>query len=263
MFGRSRIVLVALVAALLFAAPASGNPTGAIATATTHADWSDGSFTGSAGFDASSCPDGPPCTWRADLTIQPNTRGCNALNWLPDGDPEVLAIWGSGDQASYGTVTFDLKDQPLLQGVIGQRACLYVAYSSPVVQGEQRTILGSVDMYHFTIVERLPAGGGGTDGAAAVEVAPVEFSPAPGTTNKAPPIAVLSRTTAVAKAKSALKRRYGRSYKRAKRKRLSCAKQSPQVYRCGFSFRDRKRKRSGTVTVSRTSAGIRVTVKAR
>src|SRR4051812_32187484 len=103
MHGRTRITLFAVVAALLFAAPAAANPMGQIA-ATTYADWSAGSFTGSVSFDASSCPEGGSCTpWRADLTTQPNDRpgGC-ATTWLPT-DP-VLAIWDSGEQTSYGTV---------------------------------------------------------------------------------------------------------------------------------------------------------------
>jgi hypothetical protein len=59
----------------------------------------------------------------------------------------------------------------------------------------------------------------------------------------------LSRGTALSRAGSALRRRFGRTYRRGLRKRLICDRRSPSRYRCTFSFRYRKQRQRGTVTV--------------
>jgi hypothetical protein len=86
------------------------------------------------------------------------------------------------------------------------------------------------------------------------------------TLSKQPPAAKgvsLSKTLAISKAKAALKRKYGRTYKGSKRKRLSCKKSPGDTYRCTYSFSYRQKKRSGAVIVRSTTTGIKVTVKAR
>jgi hypothetical protein len=263
MHGRSRTTFIAAIAALAslaFAVPARANPTGEITTATRYSDWSVGSFSGSASFDETSCP-GAPCNWRAELTTQ--SIGCAADPWPPASSESVLTLWSSEIQMQDGTVSFDEHDRALLPGVADQRLCLYIAYTSPVVQGEIAVIAAS--RTNFTIADPPPPGdggggggsGGGGGGAGAV-------SPGTGTqvqTN--PPAATLSSANALAKAKAALKKKFGRAYRKGKKKHLSCAKQSATVYRCSFSFRNRKKKRSGTVTVRQTASGIKTTLKSR
>jgi hypothetical protein len=70
----------------------------------------------------------------------------------------------------------------------------------------------------------------------------------------------LARTTARSKAKRALRRRYGRHYTRARARRLSCDRLGPGAYRCRFSFRYRKKRRSGTVLVRVTTKGIKTKI---
>ena len=74
--------------------------------------------------------------------------------------------------------------------------------------------------------------------------APPPQGPAPAT------VVTLSRATALSKARSALKKRFGKAYKRGKRKRLSCAKRSSTRHRCTYSFRYRQKRQKGTVTVA-------------
>jgi hypothetical protein len=248
------VCIAAFLCWLPISATAEANPTAAITSATTNPDWTVGSFAGSVTFDASNCPEGPLCTWRADLTLQPDAPDypCNALNYLRDGDPKVRLVWSVEDQAPSPTpVIFDERDQPLL-GVIGERLCLYIANTTP----DSRIIGAHKGSLSWTIDSPPGDGGGGGAGSGS------GGGGSPATTKKTPaPTAVLTRAGAVAKAKSALRRKYGRSYNRAKKKKLSCSKKSTSVYRCKFSFRNGKRKRSGTVTVRRTAEGIKTTVK--
>jgi Tol biopolymer transport system component len=69
------------------------------------------------------------------------------------------------------------------------------------------------------------------------------------------PTVTLSVTTVKAKAKSALKRRFGRAYVRGKKKALSCKRLSASSFRCRFSFMYRKKRHSGNVSVSRQANG--------
>jgi hypothetical protein len=182
---------------------------------------------------------------------------CRAENYLFGGDPNVVVMWSVENQTPSPTpVTFDERDRPLLSGVIGQRLCLYVAYNTPVYGEDVTRTIGAYK--DFTVPDSPPAGGGGGGG-----VGSGSGGGGIGTTTKKTPAptAALTRARAVAKAKSALKRKYGRSYNRGKKKKLSCSKKSTSVYRCKFSFRYGKKKRSGTVTVRRTAEGIKTTVK--
>jgi hypothetical protein len=70
----------------------------------------------------------------------------------------------------------------------------------------------------------------------------------------------LSKAVALSKAKSALRRKYGRAYKRG-RKHLACRRQSARKYSCNFTVRYRKQKHTGTVTVRLTSEGIETRVR--
>lgn len=97
----------------------------------------------------------------------------------------------------------------------------------------------------------LPTGHETLSASRTFTVRPAPVTPRPPSTPQPKTAAVtLSRTTVYAKAKSALKARYGRAYRRGKRKRLSCGKRSSTRYRCTFSFRHRKKLRKGIVTVA-------------
>jgi hypothetical protein len=69
----------------------------------------------------------------------------------------------------------------------------------------------------------------------------------------------ISRRRARLEATKALKRRYGRSYRRATRKRLRCTHTTTQ-YRCTFSFQKGSDKRRGLITGSTTASGSKTKV---
>jgi dipeptidyl aminopeptidase/acylaminoacyl peptidase len=74
------------------------------------------------------------------------------------------------------------------------------------------------------------------------------------------PLGSLTKTRASAEARKALKHKYGQSYTRGKRKQLICKKQTATRYRCAFSFKSRKRRRAGTVTVEVNATGAATAV---
>jgi hypothetical protein len=274
-----RVALMAVLVSLLPVASASANPTGQITRAS--AEGTLGSFAGSATYDGSGCASAPPatCAWLAVMTVQPANIApprypCNSDNWTNGGKPPVSVIWNSGAQAAYGTVTFDRTDFPILSGVTDQRLCLYLGYEShfplsnytcadpdpycpPGVSEEQFDIVGSAV---FSVV---PSSGGGGDGGGSGGGGSGGGSGGlpPPSTQQTPPV-VLSKAVAVSKAKAALSKKYGRTYKRGRR-RISCKRRSSQEYSCSFTIRYRKKKRSGTVTVRATAAGIRTKIKSR
>jgi hypothetical protein len=200
---------------LASSAPAA---TGQISRADATADWSHGSIAGSVS-------DFPPPThraWSARAYVVANGVVCHS-NDFPDPYPVApQLVWESvpGDQ----NPSFDIPDVALNSG-ISPRICLYGVYEHQTLpgQGYYRTLMAS---RFFTVPPPPPQG-----------------TPPPTT------VVALSRATAVSKARSALKKRFGKAYKRGKRKRLSCAKRSSTRYRCTFSFRYRK-KRKGIVIVS-------------
>jgi hypothetical protein len=273
-----RGALIAVVVSLSSAAPASANPSGQITRATTNAEGTLGSFAGSATYDGSGCVSAPAttCPWIAIMTVQPANIApprypCNSDNWSYGGNPSVRVIWSSGAQAAYGTVVFDREDFPILGGVTDQRLCLYLGYQSasphsnytcadpdpycpPGVSEEQFDIVGSAV---FSV--EPSTGGGGSGGGGGGSGGGGSGGSPPASTQQAPRV-VLSKALAVSKAKAALSKKYGRAYKRGRR-RLSCNRRSSQVYACSFTLRYRKKKRSGTVTVRTTTAGIKTTIK--
>jgi hypothetical protein len=195
--------------------------TGQITRADATADWSQGSVAGSvAGLEPASYGID---SW-ARAYVVPNGAVCTAFEvYDPKPPDDFKVIWesASGDQ----NPSFDLPDVTLNSG-ISPRVCLYSVYRAnfwlPGVY--YRTLLAS---RFFTVPPPPPPLAQGT-----------------------PPVATLSRATALSKATSALKKRFGKAYKRGKRKRLSCAKQSSTRYRCAFSFRYRKKRRQGIAIVS-------------
>ena len=87
--------------------------------------------------------------------------------------------------------------------------------------------------------------------------------PPPAQTGSAPPLApaLLAKQRATGAAKRALKRRFGRAYKRAKRKQISCKRRSLTRFRCRYSFGSKTTKRKGIVEV--LLVGSRVTTRFR
>ena len=123
--------------------------------------------------------------------------------------------------------SFDIPDVPLNIG-ISPRICIYGVYEYLFWPGAlDQTLLAS---RLFTVPPPPP----------------LPSPPAQGEKSAV----TLRRGTALSKARSALKRRFGKAYRRGNRKRLRCRKQSSTQYLCTFSFRHRKKRRDGTLTVA-------------
>ena len=185
--------------------------TGQITRADATADWSQGSVAGSvAGLP-------PPALYlfgsAAMAFVVPNSFVCDAQN-LPGYFPSSPYDGAIRLIWMGGDESFDLPNVPLYKG-ISPRICLYATHKNLTLPGVwNATLLAS------------------------------RFFTAPAT------VVTLSRATALSKARSALKKRFGKAYKRGKRKRLSCAKRSSTRHRCTYSFRYRQKRQKGTVTVA-------------
>jgi hypothetical protein len=260
---RRLLAVTAVLMGLVFPATAVANPTGQITRAASTPDGAHGSFAGSVTYDGSGCAD--PCHWRAFLTVQPwrfepPLYNCNAGDWSYSGDPSVLVAWESSDQTTYpATVAFDGQDFPIVPNVADQRVCLYIAYTSGP---EEETVLIIPPSLTFTVDPPTGGGGGGGSGGGGGGTGGGGSAGSTPSTQQKTQTLSLSKQQATSRAKSALARKYGRAYKRGKR-RLSCKRQSSSAYRCSFSIRYRKKRHSGSVTVRATTAGIKATVRAR
>jgi hypothetical protein len=227
------VACAALIALTAWSPTAAFGTTGEITRADASPDWLHGSI---AGYVTDLPPSRYPETgaeiWDALAFVQPASYACNSFNPYyrnyPDGaDKSVKLAWR-------GTTSFDIEDFQL-DGSYGKRVCLY----------EHHEYLNLPDGggYYVLLADRL-----------LTVPQPPLLPPTQGQ-----PVVTLSRATAFSKAKSALKRRFGKAYKRGKRKRLSCAKQSSTRYRCSFSFRYRRERPAGTVAVAIKPNGVVVT----
>jgi hypothetical protein len=274
-----KVALIAGLVGLLSPALAQASPVAQVTRATTNPEATLGSFAGSVTYDGSGCPggEGTTCPWIAVLTVQPAAITpplfpCAADNWRYEESPSVVVAWSSGAQSANGTVAFDGQSFPILSGVEYQRLCLYLAYTGlapnytctesdpycpPGVTKEQFVIAASVGQFRV-----LASGGGGETGGGGGSGGGGTSGGAPSGSIQQVPSLGLSKAVALSKAKTALSRKYGRIYKRGKR-RVSCKRRSAREYRCSFSLRYRKKKRLGTVKVLATSTGVKVTVKRR
>ena len=206
--------------------------TGQITRADATADWSRGSVAGSvAGL--------PPSVYAfynsfAAAYVVPNGFACHPQE-IPGYFPvspypgAIRQIWTSAPADQ--NPSFDLPYVPLDNGR-SPRICLYAVYKALTLPGvNNATLLASRS---FAV--------------------PPPAQSTPPTTQSQPPV-TLSRAAALSKARSALKKRFGRTYTRAERKRLSCARRSATRRICAFSFRYKAKRRAGTVRVQRRANG--------
>jgi hypothetical protein len=180
-------------------------------------DWTHGSIAGSVS--------GPPTpthhVWDARAYVAPNGAVCRAKEFPDPNSGGTRIVWQSSLDRN---PSFDIPDVPLNIG-ISPRLCLYGIYRYLFGFGEvlDRTLLAT---RLFTVPPPVPPPQGKKS----------EFR--------------LSRGTAFSKARSALKKRFGTAYERGKRKSLRCGRRSSTRYFCTFSFRHRKKRQHGSVTVS-------------
>jgi hypothetical protein len=224
---RSAVTLiVSAIAGLALATSALGADTapGLLTRADASPDWTRGSI---AGF----VRDVPGADYRvkhAWASIIPNSAVCEQSVGYPSGGEGL--VW---DSAGKQSPSFDIPELPLSSGAV-PKLCLYGYLENIYYPSGRELVLAS---RLFT-----------------VPPAPVTPHTPPKAQPKTGPV-TLSRTTAYAKARSALETRFGRAYRHGKRKRLSCEKRSAKRYRCAFSFRYRKKLRDGLVAVVREGDG--------
>jgi hypothetical protein len=218
----SAVLIASVIAALASSASAWADTsqfsplagaTGQITRADASPDWTHGSIAGSVAGLAS--PTHHVSSARA--YVVPNGNGCSG--------PAQL-VWESTATYQQQTLSFDIPDVTLNSG-IAPRICLVGVYE-----------------YIFAI------GGAYESRLLASRLFTVPPPPPPPPSQEHGSEATLSRGTALSKAKSALKKRFGTTYKRGRRKRLRCNKQSSTRFLCTFSFRYRKKRQHGTVTVA-------------
>jgi hypothetical protein len=214
---RNAVTLIAATIGSLTLATSAPALTVQLTRADASPDWTHGSVAGG----VSNVTD---TTWRVTAAwayVVPNGVACNAYGPYP-----AVRIWESanGDQSP----SFDIPNVLLNSGGSPQ-LCLSASIE---------------DIYDPATTSVLVAN-------RLFTVPPAPVTPKPPKAPEPNPAAVtLSRTTAFAHAKSALKARFGRAYRRGKRKRLSCGKRSSTRYRCTFAFRYRNKLRKGIVTVA-------------
>lgn len=249
------IVLLASLAIACVKAAAADATIATITQATATPDWTRGNLAGSVTYD---CP-ATPCAWSADAALEPTLYTCADVTFGDligsGGDPNIKVIWLAGegwsgpngtgeflsDQFhSSGSVSFNLPNYPILSGVYGQRLCLFI--SELVVDVEIRRPVAQRNLVVTTPAPPTPPPSSSM---------PTTFAPA-----KSP---VLSRGSAERKVKTALARKFGRSYRHGKHKRLSCNRLSSTSYRCRYSFTYRRKRRAGVVFVRVKPGGLKVT----
>jgi hypothetical protein len=243
----------------------SGTITRAVATP----DWTRGSFAGSFTWDGCVADPQAPCDWTPIATVAPSAPGHACLgDEASDSDPNTQVVWSGARQTANGTAMVDQADVAILPGVRGQRLCFSVVYiptyrdPSCVAQAPDPTTCPyTTQPRGLHLAEALfttPA----TEGEAPYVPPPIITTPPPPAPPPAASAPLLTKATASASARRALAKRYGRAYRRATRKRLTCGRTSRTVQRCTFSFRYRKRYR-GVVTVRSTPSGIKTSVRSR
>lgn len=230
------VVCAALIALIAWSPTAAFGTTGEITRADASPDWLHGSIAGYlTGLPPSRYPETGAEIWDALAFVQPASYACEPLNpyYIISGDgadKRVKLAWR-------GAASFDIDDFPL-DGSPDQRVCLY--------EHHEYLQLPDGGGYYTLLADRLLT----------------VPQPPPPQTQSGPKQATLSKTTAVSRAKAALKRQFGGKYKRGKRKRLHCVRRSSTHYRCSFSFRYRQRRQAGKVIVRRKPSGtVTATIK--
>ena len=211
------VFTVSVSVALAFSASAGAatplsNATGEITHTDASPDWAHGSIAGS--VSGLSAPTHHFSYARAYVVS--NDNGAAKLVWESSPD------YGNQDPS------FDIPDVLLNVG-ISPRICLYAYYDYIFsIGGSYESKL--LACRFFTVPPPPPS----------------PFAPAQGRDSEA----TLSRGTVLSKAKAALRKRFGKAYKRGKRKRLRCSRQASNRYVCKFSFRYRKKRQKASVAVA-------------
>lgn len=108
---------------------AAAESTGAFTKAEATADWSHGSFSGSATWTDCNAE----CAGYVIVVYaMPSSYSCNSDTWLRRDDPNVQQIWNSSGQRVNETVAVEAKDVRLKPGVATPLLCMIGAQSDEI-----------------------------------------------------------------------------------------------------------------------------------
>jgi Subtilase family len=160
------------------------------------------------------------------------------------------------------------------QGCAGLAAFPGTSASAPHVAGAAALVKQAFpgftanQLQSFLEARALDVAPGGKDnltGAGLLNVGAVPASPPTGRNDPPPAKPVrpaLRKAIAIARARRALKRRFGRRFTRSSGRRLTCKRASRSRFRCSFRFVYQHRRYRGTVLVTRGAKG-RISTKVR
>lgn len=240
-----RLPWLAALLGLAILAPSAAASSGAITRAYADPAWTRGSFAGQvtwtdcAGF----------CKWLPVATVQPTLPVYRCLgDEVLDSDPNTYMVWSGGNHTTNEIASFDIGDVPILYGVQGQRLCVSVIETRRIQEPVclvQAPILG-LDPSTCPLVDKLVPHVVATTLLSLAPPTPLPTSPTTDPPENAAP-AIRPRNVA----KVALARRFGKRWKRASAKQVTC-RSLPNGWACRVSWRYAGRRFKGKVLVSRT-----------
>lgn len=233
---------------------ATASSTGGFTQAVADPAWTTGRISGEASWAKCSVKSPGKCSWwRPFVMIQPalpSYRCSWEYAWDSGGDRNIRVLWaGKSQSAPGGKQTFDIPDASLLAGVQGQRACLVAL--TPVEVPDQLCIAQNevfigmgLPPIKCGLVQRI------TGEVIAESLLTEERK------NEPRPTPRMTRREAMIVAKGRLARKYGRSWKRGKAKRVNC-REMTRLFNCKATWKTkvkrgkkvRWKKRRGSVTV--------------
>ena len=224
-----RLYIAAALLTVAMPTTAIAAVTGEITLAKSEYQSGKGDFAGSLTWG--NCPD--TCSWVPIVVVQPNLPyySCEGDEYR-DGDPNTINLWSSNPKYTNDTVSFDLKNYPILSGVSSQLVCLEYAanntFQDPICVAQAQALNqdpSSCPYFHKLV-----------EGVAASKVIDVGPPPPPTSTSTAPPPVAPVTSTATPKTTTQKKPCLG-----LKGKKL---KQCKAVQSCKKKFKKGKRQRA-------------------
>jgi hypothetical protein len=184
--------------------------------------WITGSFKGEIVWDACTPK---ACRWTPHLFVIPTASSCDATRQSDTGEGRF--VWSGPTRTTAGTFPFEASGG-IIRGLRGQKTCMVATYLR-----ERRDVLCEFDNPASscpTVVDEWAMTVGSS--VALVEAVPPETTP----------------QEALILARGLFARKYGRSWRVGKQKRIRCQSMTT-VYRCSARWRVGKSIRRGTVAV--------------
>lgn len=231
------IPLLAIAGLLAFTASANADLTKYEA----NEDWSLGQFAGDVTWTECTAS---YCSWIPFIVTVPiESPRCDGSELLDSQRDDRNIVWNGGGRNQNGTVPIEVTDAPIRRGGYGQRACLGVQYSvmerNPICEA-QAPIFGEDPndcplevQYRHRLIQSV-----------AMAVAKPDPEPDP----EPEPSMTLVEAKILAKGK--LAKKYGKSWRRGKAKKVTC-QELTTIFNCKATWKFKAKKRKGSVTVKK------------